>query len=347
MPATASLPPAPSDSVDVSVVIVTWRSAATIADCLRSVLDGQDGPRLEILVLDNAGGDATVQIVRDAFPGVMLVETGGNVGFAHAVNIGLRLARGRYVLLLNPDAVLHAGTLPELIRFFEATPDAGAVAPMILDRDGRVNRYAARTLPRLRDGLLRQFGLARFCPTSPFYALDAPPPHDGRPAAEVSYACGAALLVPRDFLAGGGGLDETIPMYFEDIDLSARIGAAGRKIYVLPHARAMHIAGHSSAGFERRGLLHVLEDAAAPWLYFRKYRSPAAARIFKAIIFSGSCARLGFLALAYPFPAAAGWRRRRWAQALAMLMWSVSKPESLHAEIADNFLQSPSGHDRG
>ncbi|MGE0745548.1 MAG: glycosyltransferase family 2 protein [Rhodospirillales bacterium] len=331
----------------MSVVVVTWRSAGTIADCLRSVLDGQDGPRIEVLVLDNAGGDATVEIVREGFPEVTLIETGGNFGFARAVNIGAGLARGRYVLLLNPDAVLHAGALPALIRFLEAVPDAGAVAPMILDSDGRVNRYAARTLPRLRDALFRQFGLARFCPTSPFFDAEPPPPQDDRPAAAVGYACGAALLLPRGFLVDTGGLDETIPMYFEDIDLSARIGKAGQKIYVLPHARATHHAGRSSGVFERRGLLHVLEDAAAPWLYFRNYRSRIAALMFKTIIFSGSCARLGFLICAYPFAAAAGWRRRRWAQARAMLIWSVSPLDSLRAQIAANFLQSASDHDRG
>jgi hypothetical protein len=327
-------------AIDVSIVVVTWRSAATIAACLASAREALPA---EIIVVDNASNDETMSIVAGQFPEAVLIQTGANLGYSAACNAGIRRARSGAVLLLNPDAVLEPGAVASLAEFLVATPDAAAVAPLILNAKGEVIVFTARELPQLRFVVFRQLGLAKLFPESRFFCGDLPLTWGVTEPQSVPYLCGAVVLVKRSFLEEFGYLDDSIPMYLDDLDFSARVVRAGFKNYIVPQAHALHIGGHSASLSPARGLLHMLEDGQAPWMYFKEYRGAGAAAVFRLIVLVASALRVAGLSAAQllaPTPDRKHHARAQKGKAMALLEWSMMSGRALDRRIYAKFARS-------
>lgn len=228
---------------EVSVLIVTYNSAGEIGACLDALARRMTLAH-EIIVVDNASDDATLNLVAQA-SNVRLIVNTQNVGFAAAVNQAARLARGRYLWLLNPDTLVHDRAADRLTDFLEHHPAVGLAAPRVLDAHGQIrhNCFAFETpwsffwfgvgvgpLRRVRGHMLRRHSWD--------IAADTPQ--------EVEAVTGAALLARRELFERLGGLDERFFMYCEDGDFCLRARRAGWRATLVPEASVTHIGGASA-----------------------------------------------------------------------------------------------------
>lgn len=233
---------------DVSVIVVTWNARDHIDPCLDAVLGGGgDSVDLEVIVVDNASTDDTVNHVRTRYPNVQIIETGRNGGMAAGNNVGMAVAIGRSFLLLNSDAYLHAGALRTLLDRLDAEPahTVAAVAPRLQNVDGSPQR-SIRGFPTPWRYATEFLYLRRLAPRSrafnAFYGGGVDVDQPGR----VEWVTGACLLVPRDAVDAVGLMDEAYFMYGEEVDWLHRMRDVGRHVCWEPRAVATHLGGGSA-----------------------------------------------------------------------------------------------------
>jgi len=229
--------------IDASVVIVSYNTRDLLRDCLGSVSAGCGDLRTETFVVDNASPDGSCDMVAQEFPAVRLVRNPCNAGFAAANNIVLRKAAGRYVVLLNPDTVLSAGALPELMRFMDATPAAGYCGPRLLNADGS-HQPSARRFPTTLSGAFAMLSLGHHRPNSR-HALDLHRMHGDRSRFRTDWLTGACLVVRTEAMRQVGDLNEGFFMYFEETDWCRRMASAGWEGWYVPSAEVVHLGGAS------------------------------------------------------------------------------------------------------
>lgn len=327
--------------MDISVLIVCWNSASCIRHCLASLDPAGHQSALEVILVDNGSKDDTVAIVRAEFPQVNLIEAGANLGFARATNLASGQANGRYLFLLNPDAKVVPGSLDRLTGFMDSHPEAGAISPKILDEDGTPALFAVREFPSVAGTIIRQFGLRKLFPHHHYFGRETLAPSKRNSAAPVPCVTGAALMVSRTLFNQLGGLDEELPMYFEDLDLCARIGCR-HPIYHVPTAQVVHIGAKSANGASARSLLLAMENGEAPWMYLRRYRGVWHAHAFTIITFVSSLARVAVLGSFLPLASALGrdrasWTRVRIRRSLALVEWCLSSRTHFYSRVASFF----------
>ncbi|HVG00393.1 MAG TPA: glycosyltransferase, partial [Chloroflexia bacterium] len=231
----------------MSIVILSWNVADLLAGCLRS-LSGASGEwwaRSEVIVVDNASSDGSAEMVRRDFPGVRLVALPANLGFSRGNNLGIRAARGRYILLLNPDTVAHPRSIATLVEYMEAHPEVGITGPRLLNPDGTL-QPSRRRFPTPLTALVESTPLQRWFENSrllrDFYMLDRP---DGKPQ-EVGWLSGAALMCRHETLEQAGAFDPGYFMFSEEVDLCRRVSDAGWSVVYVPHAEVTHYGGQST-----------------------------------------------------------------------------------------------------
>jgi GT2 family glycosyltransferase len=247
----------PSLSFDLSIVIVNWNVRDLLRHCLASLVTDQrfnssqgklntDHPLLtaEIIVVDNASTDGSVEMVRSEFPQVTLIANPENRGFTGGNNQGIAAAQGRYVLLLNPDAEALDNAPAALTRFMDAHPDVGLIGPQLLFPDGQV-QSSRRRFPTLATLLFESTWLEPLAPRSllrRYYLLDQP----DDATLDVDWVMGAAMLVRREAIDQVGVFDEGFFMYSEEVDWCRRIKAAGWRVVYHPSVQVVHHEGRSS-----------------------------------------------------------------------------------------------------
>ncbi|HEY0068398.1 MAG TPA: glycosyltransferase family 2 protein, partial [Chloroflexia bacterium] len=193
---------------DLSIVILSWNVRDLLAACLRSLPDsaGEWWGRAEVLVVDNASTDGSAEMVRRDFPGVRLLALARNLGFSGGNNAGIRAARGKYVLLLNPDTVALSGSIATLATYMEAHDDTGITGPRLLNPDGTL-QPSRRRFPTIATALVESTPLQRWLGDLPairrFYMLDRP---EGE-TQQVDWLSGAALMCRREALEQAGLFD--------------------------------------------------------------------------------------------------------------------------------------------
>lgn len=256
----------------VGVVVVTYRSAATIEACLRSLRSASTEHDLEVVVVDNASGDQSPARAREADPAATVIVRGGNDGYGVACNEGLgRLgATAEWVLFANPDTVWPPGSIDELVAAAAATPAAGLVSAVLLNPDGAPQPMVERdlTLARVVRGMVR---LGR-----PVRA--EPAPATGSPTA-VEWLHTAAALMRVSVARGLGGFDPRFFLFGEDADLCRRVRALGLDVVVVPGVRVTHIGGASvDATTDAAGAAALRVQAVGT--YLEKHQGRLARRVF-------------------------------------------------------------------
>ncbi len=249
--------------MDVSFIIVNWNTKKLLEQAIVSIYKYAKGFTSEIIVVDNASEDGSFQMAAKKFPKVKLIKNKENLGFAKGNNIGIKVAKGQFVFLLNSDAYLIDGSIVNLVRRAKEIPNLGAIAPQILNED-RTVQQSVGFMPDLARIILWM----SFIDDLPFgdylkpYHVD----HDRfyKKEHRVDWLTGAALMVPKKVISKVGPLDANIFMYGEDVDWCLRIKKAGFEIYYSPVAKLVHI-GRGSAGKisknailgEYKGLIYV------------------------------------------------------------------------------------------
>ena len=260
---------------DLSVLIVSYNTAALVEACLRSIAATIQRCSYEVVVADNGSVDGTVDMVRQNWASVTVLDIGANLGFARANNRALHASSGRYVLLLNSDTEVLDGALDELVAFLDANPRAGMAAPHLLNSD-LTDQGTARAFPSAAAALFgRKSLLTRLFPANRWSRryLVGRTQHGNAPFA-VDWVSGACLMVRRSVIDLVGALDEGFFMYWEDADWCRRVGNAGFGVYCVPSARVVHHEGQSSRGQSAR---LVWEFHRSVFHYYTKYYTGLAA----------------------------------------------------------------------
>jgi GT2 family glycosyltransferase len=241
--------------MDVSVVIVNLNTKNLLQACLESVFAEGSGLRLEVIVVDNGSADGSVEMVRGRFPSVRLVVNATNEGFARPNNVGMSLAEGRFIFLLNSDATVHPGALGTLCAFLDANKEVGACGPRLEYPDGRVQR-SVKGFPSLWTHICDMFLLDKIFPDSHMFGRGEMAYFSYDKAAEVDHVMAAAFLVRREVLSTVGLLDERFSIYYNDMDLCFRMKRRGWHISYVPHATVTHHLGKTVGVVNRDFSLH-------------------------------------------------------------------------------------------
>jgi N-acetylglucosaminyl-diphospho-decaprenol L-rhamnosyltransferase len=273
---------------ELSIVIVTWNSRTDIERCLQSLAASGTRTSTEILVVDNASTDGTAAFVRTAFPGVALIPSETNAGFAAGNNRALTLARGRYLLLLNPDTAVHPGALDVLVTFMDDHPRVWACGPPLFNADGSPQRTGVR-FPGIWNLLVESLFLDRVFPRTRLFGGHREWYRDPGLPRGVDYLQGSCLLVRRSAMERVGGLDEGFFMYFEETDWCRRMKEAGGEVWYVPGPGIIHYGGGVTGHYDEVRLLFY---HASLLRFFRKHHPPSAAIVLRFILVFRSMIRI-------------------------------------------------------
>ncbi len=257
--------------IDLSIIIVSWNVRDLLRDCINSIVIGRGDLNVELIIVDSASSDGSMQMIQSdfpqqQFPWIQLIACNENVGFPRGNNIGLETAVGRTILLLNPDTVILGTALSQMVAYMDANPDIGVLGPQLLNPDKSV-QSSRRRFPTMATAFFESTWLEPYAPTKllqNYYAQDIP--DDG--VADVDWVMGAAMLVPAGVVAQIGGMDEAYFMYSEELDWCRRIKDAGWRVVYFPEAQIIHYTGKSS---EQAVTARHINFNRAKLRYFRKY----------------------------------------------------------------------------
>ncbi|HOK21934.1 MAG TPA: glycosyltransferase [Bacteroidales bacterium] len=230
----------------LSVIIVNYNVKHFIEQCLLSVYDALDGIDGEVIVVDNNSVDGSVAMIKERFPQTILIANNENLGFSKANNQALKIAKGKYILLLNPDTIVEKDTFAKTIAFMEEHPDAGALGVKLVNGKGQYLPESKRGIPTPWVSFCKMSNLIKLFPHSKIFAKYYMGHLNPDEINEVEILSGAFMLIRKDVLDQIGFLDESFFMYGEDIDLSYRILQAGYKNYYYPQTRIIHYKGEST-----------------------------------------------------------------------------------------------------
>jgi GT2 family glycosyltransferase len=277
----------------LSIVIICWNDLRVIGDCLRSIYAGTNATEFEVIVSDNGSVDGSIEYIRKNYPSVRVIENHANLGFAKGNNAGIRASQGDYVLILNPDTIIHNGALDKLVAFAGDHPEGGGFGCRVVNLDGTY-QVSARLFPtiwRYWVSALYLKGLAKLCP---LFVYEEYPHWRGETQRVIDWQSGCCVMFRGDLLRKLGGFDEQFFYHFEEVDLCRRVWNAGFPIVFTPEAVITHLGGQSVGRFPIR---FEVEKHRSRYRYFYKHFGPKAAN---------SCRRLSIARL----------RARQWGYGL-------------------------------
>ena len=241
--------------VDLTVSLVSNDNRELVLACIDSVYGTAGGLAVEVIVVENASRDGSLEAIRARFPQVVLIENALKEGFSANHNKAIRRASGEFIFILNDDTVVHEGALGKMVGFLREHPEAGAVGGTLMYPDGTL-QYTGKARPTLLAAAMVSLGLHRLFPGNPVTAryYNRKESHSG--VEEVESINGAALMVRRSMLDKVGPLDEGFFLYCEDVDWCIRMREAGWRLYYLPDALITHYRGASTKGRRMVGIYH-------------------------------------------------------------------------------------------
>ena len=279
--------------MDLSIIIVNWKSVAFLRDCLRSVYYHANDMSFEVIVVDNASGDGCPEFLADEFPTVHCIASAENLGFAGANNLGVQHATGRNLLFLNPDTVIMANALQTMMATLDNMADAGVVGAMLLNSDFTVQTCCVQSFPTILNQVFDAEVLRKRFPRSRLWGMQAL--FDGTSApASVDSISGACLMMESSTFTEVGGFSTDYFMYAEDVDLCFRMKKAGYRNYLASSARVVHHGGRSSANEPQNNFAAVLmRESRLRWL--RTWRGALYAALYRVSTAVAAGCRLAVL----------------------------------------------------
>lgn len=265
----------------LSVVIVNYNVRFFLEQCLHSVQKAAGKIQTEIIVVDNHSVDGSCRMVREKFPGVILIENRKNTGFSHACNQGIRQSSGEYVLLLNPDTVVGEHTLEKCIEHLDQHLDAGALGVRMVDGKGRYLPESKRALPTPSVAFFKLSGLTRLFPKSRTLGKYYLGHLNEFETTDIEVLTGAFMMIRKTVLDKVGWLDEDYFMYGEDIDLSYRILQAGYRVIYFPETSIIHYKGEST---KKSSIQYVILFYRAMLIFAEKHLTSPHAQLFSFLI---------------------------------------------------------------
>ncbi len=268
--------------VDLSIIIVSWNVADLLRACLNSIYAYPSPLDIETIVVDSASSDNSVEMVRAEFPQVVLLPQRENIGYTCGNNIGLQTARGRHLLLLNPDTEIIGDALAQLVAYLDTHPDVGIVGPHTLNTDGSTQstrrRFPTKALAFFEstwlEGLLPKSALA-------WYRVSEQP---DTATFDVDWVQGSALMARREVYATIGGLDEGYVMFYEELDWCKRAKDAGWRVVYMGSTQIIHHGGKSTDQVGARKHIYYNESRLR---YFKKHHGALFAQALRVSLLAG------------------------------------------------------------
>jgi O-antigen biosynthesis protein len=270
--------------IDVSIIIVNYNVKEFAANLLESLGKARDRFRLEIFLVDNASSDGSVSYLKRRYPQVTYIENRDNTGFGKANNQAIRLAKGTYTLLINPDTIVRQDTLTVMHRHMEDHPETAAAGCKMLNPDGTFAPESRRSVPTPMSALWKILGLTTLFPRNKRFSAYYMGGEDENKQAKIPVLSGAFMFFRTPVLKEAGGFDEQFFMYGEDIDLCYRIRQMGWDIDYVPETSIIHYKGEST---KKENLDYVVTFNKAMYLFFRKHYSFGYTLFFRIFILSG------------------------------------------------------------
>lgn len=261
----------------VSIIIVSWNVKEDLGKCLDSIYVNSPFEEYEVIIVDNASTDDTVETIKRNYKDAIVIESKTNSGFSAANNLGIKKAKGQYLLLLNPDTIVCEKSIDMLTETLDKYEYVGACGPRLFNPDG-TNQIAVGSVPTFRAMLygktiFRSLGIFRNHYKS-LKHLD----FDYEKQVETEQLSGAAVMVRSSVIHGIGMMDEAFFMYYEDIDLFLRIRKAGWKLLYVPASIIIHSGGKSSDQVSWAKHMMIYESL---FVFMRKHRGK-----FQTLLFS-------------------------------------------------------------
>jgi len=232
--------------LDLSIIIVNYNVKEFLQNLLVSLAKALTELSSEIIVVDNGSDDGSLEMLREKFPHITLIANKVNLGFSKANNLGLKIAKGKFLLLLNPDTIVQEDTFEKLISFFNANSSAGMVGCKILNPDGTLQLACRRSFPGPWTSFCKVSGLSSLFPNSRLFARYNLTYLDENQSYEVDAISGSFMLMKREVYEKIGGLDEQFFMYGEDLDWCYRVQKAGWKVFYVHDTTIIHYKGEST-----------------------------------------------------------------------------------------------------
>ena len=233
--------------MDLSVIIVSYNVKYFLEQCLVSVLKAAEGIDCEIFVIDNNSDDESCSMVKNRYPGINLIINHTNRGFSAANNQAIKAAKGKYILILNPDTIVEEDTFSKCIDFMEIHPDAGALGVRMIDGKGRFLPESKRGIPYPATAFFKMTGLSYLFPKSILFNKYQLGYLDEMETNKADVISGAFMFLRKKAVHKTGLLDEDYFMYGEDIDYSYRLLKAGFSNYYFPGTTITHFKGQSTS----------------------------------------------------------------------------------------------------
>ena len=283
---------------DLSIIIVNWNTKDLLRKCLSSIYNNTDKLTFEVFVIDNASRDGSTEMVEKEFPQTRLTRNKENFGFARGNNQGFLQAKGKYVLILNPDTEVVNNALLDMVKYLESNEEAGAVSGRFIYPDGTFQRYYHRFptfFSMVTAWFLPQNLAHKLKPTRAYLMLD----DDFEKVIEVPQPAGACIMVRRKLFLEEDFMDEQFPIFFGDVDLCRRIYEKGEKIFVLPYARIIHHWGKGGSEQGKNSLFLSAEYFISMIDYFAKYEGVVKADLLRILISLGFFVRTLVFSIGY------------------------------------------------
>jgi GT2 family glycosyltransferase len=289
--------------VKLSIIILCWNDLNVIDDCLRSIYATTHATEFEVIVADNGSTDGSIEFIRSKYSQVRVIENGKNLRFAKANNVGIRASQGEYVLILNPDTIIHEGTIDKIVALADLHPEAGAFGCRVLNSDGSY-QACIRPFPSIRGEWIAALCLKPLGHISDWFQAGNYVNWKGETQRTVGWLAGCFILLRGELLKRLGGFDEQFFYYHEDMDLCRRVWQAGYSILYTPDVTITHLGGHStSKRFPPIGF--ALDGQITRYLYYYKYEGEHGVKSARMVVLvSLTLRRVGYGLLELVRPAA-------------------------------------------
>jgi len=251
----------------LSIVIINWNDGKVLPDCLLSIFKETKDITYEVIISDNGSTDNSLDFVREKYPKVKIVENKKNLGFARGNNAGIFVAEGEYILILNPDTIVHENAFDLLIKVADKHPECGAFGCRVLNPDGSFQN-PARPFPTIWRYSIAAFYLRILARISPVFYSDTYTGWDGTDERMIDWQSGCCILFRGNLLKELEGFDPRFFYHFEEVDLCYRVKKAGYQILYTPDSVITHLGGQSVGRFPIRFQLERIRNR---YKYFHKH----------------------------------------------------------------------------
>jgi GT2 family glycosyltransferase len=310
--------------IELSIVIVNWKSRGFLENCLTSIHAHCDSPDYEIIVIDNASYDGCKEMLESRFPDVIFIQSNENLGFARANNLAYNKSRGRNILFLNPDTEIQRHALRTLLKALQTIPDAGMVGAKLLNSDDTLQTTCITALPSIANQALASNYLRNHFPSWSIWGV-RPLYSEDQKVSQVEAISGACMLAKREILDRIGCFTTDYFMYAEDMDLCIKINKTGAKICYVPEAVVVHHGGGSSSAHSESNFSSVMQRESLA-KFFELHRGRGYALMYRTSTVLISAIRMAVIVLSSPITICKdGYRpfSRRANKWSSILRWAV------------------------